>query len=156
MKTTFSVTIPGDPIPWKRTRGRGFHRFSDPRYKAFKERCIVYMVQAMKAHRSNTGAIIYPCILRAGFYRQAPKRKPSGCHGLFWHRDNDYPLPIVPDLDNLVKGIKDALTDANVIDDDNIIVGIRASKWGSRKPRSEVALHPVTVAGWRAQMSTVS
>jgi Holliday junction resolvase RusA-like endonuclease len=47
-----------------------------------------------------------------------------------------------PDVDNYVKGIKDALNKV-IWKDDSQIVSLQVSKWYSEKPRIEVAIQPI-------------
>ena len=50
-------TAPIEPVPFKRVQWNGNHRFTDPRYRNFKDALSWYALQAMHGNKPLKGAI---------------------------------------------------------------------------------------------------
>lgn len=97
----YKLTVPGQPVPFKRTRGSGKRRFNDAKYTAYKDAV---------GYAANVAC--------AGF-------KPIGgdCHmELTFRRKNKRRV----DIDNLCKSIMDALQGI-VYEDDKQVTGLAAT-----------------------------
>jgi len=134
-----SFTIQGEPVAKARARVTDRRDRNGKRITYTPEKTSAaeydFQIQAMW-HRPDipfTG----PLVLRAKFYRMIPKS--------FSNRRRDYAeagklRPATkPDLDNLVKLVKDAMQGIFYANDSQI-VRIEAEKWYSENPRIEIIL----------------
>ena len=104
----FLAWIPGSPVPWQRTRGRGSRRFTAPADRVWRTAVGYYANVAMR----STAPTAEPVALGCEFFFKRPARGkllfPTGPHD--------------PDLDNLEKAVADALQGI-VYDNDRQVVG---------------------------------
>ncbi len=135
MKTPLVFRVPGKPVPWKRTLGRGKSRPTHPAYKAHKALIGKHAWAACTRLGIRTPVEPGPLQLHARFVFARPKRMIPRKLGtaskadMLVYGEGFYPHTQVPDLDNLVKGVADALQDARVIEDDRFICRILASRY---------------------------
>ena len=111
-----SVTLTGNPIPAARARaGRGNHFYTPKRYAEYKER----LAWALRAAVGDAGPMTGPVQVEAHFYRQTRGRV---------------------DLDNLLKAVLDAATEAGVWVDDSQVRRFTdvSVELGSKEPRAEI------------------
>jgi len=136
-----SYTVDDKPQPWARAR-TGAGRYFMP----------VKVVHAKKAHANIAGPLAassmwdpeWPIALTCDFFFPIAASWPK------WKQEQagreELPHLARPDLDNLVKLVKDALgTDsatrrAIVWRDDCLVTRLRASKWYSLRPRTVVTI----------------
>lgn len=134
--TTFSITIDGDPIPKGSVRvgkGRGY---MPRRTREYMERAMLCMMQRRLSTRWEraTG----PVCLDVTFVLKRPARikKKNSPSGRIAHT-------VRPDMDNLLKAIKDAATKAGIWQDDCQVTTINASKVYAAKgegPKVEITV----------------
>lgn len=128
-----SITIPGDPQGWQRTRtGNGQH-FTAPETRAYQN-TIRWLAKA--AHMQPiTGPV---SVVIEAHYRipdsATKKRKAAMLAG------EEYPTK-KPDVDNVVKNFLDALNQVAWTDDAQV-VSLSVSKVWSDNPRVEVCVEP--------------
>jgi crossover junction endodeoxyribonuclease RusA len=116
MTPAATFTVPGNPVPWERSRSRGGQHFTAPRSKAFKT-----LVQAY-AREARVPRAVGPVMLSVTFYRKTRQR----C-----------------DLDNLVKAIQDALNGIAYGDDAQIVSLVAVKAVSPDDPRTEVEIATV-------------
>ncbi len=116
----YVFTVPGDPVPWKRARRAGNRYFTDPSDAAHRDK--------IKAYARNAGV-------------RKPLLGPVGLEVKFVKDSFAFPeAHSVGDLDNLVKGVKDALQGV-AFEDDCQIVHLTARKiCDPEYPRTEVRI----------------
>ena len=102
------IVAPLDSVPFKRVAGN-YHKYNDPRYRAFKDALGYYALQTMQGRNPFSGAVK----LSVDFYKPKPKDITSRIWG---------------DLDNHVKSVMDALTGI-CYDDDRQVCEIHARKF---------------------------
>lgn len=129
-----SFTVYGEPVPWKRPRfnGKTKHVFEDSKIREYKE-------QVVKAYKESGGRYFdkdVPLIVDIDFYMGVPK---SLSHNKQLDLIADHRPTKRPDLDNLYKGITDALNRVAYYDDSQIISTFTAKYW-SAKPRTEIVI----------------
>jgi len=115
---TFDLPI----IPVAKGRPRhtkGGHTYTPAKTRGY-EAALKALVMAQCPHVEPLEG---PLVLRIVFYLPRPKRLMRVCDP-----DGPVPAPLRPDLDNLVKALKDAMNGVLWSDDAQIVV-LRASKW---------------------------
>ncbi|WP_258535684.1 RusA family crossover junction endodeoxyribonuclease [Bacillus sp. 03113] len=139
MPTEIKFTVYGDPVAQGRPRFStqgGFVRAYDPKKsKDFKH----FVKLAASDHRPNKlleGPLIMEVrVFKATLKSFSKKKKAAAEKGEL--------RPITkPDVDNFIKGIKDALKSV-IWKDDSQVVDLRVSKWYSETPRVEVVIKPL-------------
>jgi Holliday junction resolvase RusA-like endonuclease len=123
---TMSFTIPGDPFGKGSVRVGRFGAFKDKKTDDYMTRAIIAAQVAWGGKAPMDG----PVSVRIDAYLRRPKylipnpqsRKPQPPTEAF-------PSTKKPDVDNIAKGILDALTQAGVITDDSNVVRLAVEKW---------------------------
>lgn len=131
-----SFTIYGDPVAQGRPRfsnAGGFVRAYDPK----KSRDYKDYVKLAAVEHAPPALLEEPLILEVYIFRPIPKsfskkKAAEAEHGLLRPTSK-------PDVDNYLKGIKDALK-AVIWKDDSQVVDVYAGKFYSVKPRIEVTI----------------
>jgi len=119
--------VPGNPIPTARarvvTKGGRTWAFTPQRTKQFQDTVAFYAANAMRLYPKAAFPLSGNLILTIWFYRDS------------WRR---------ADLDNLTKGVKDALTSVHLWSDDSQVVDSMTHKRVSAlEPRTEVTIEVV-------------
>jgi len=119
-----TVVWEGRPVPWKRTLGSGKQRYTDPRYREWKE---AFGWEAKADHEGTPWDWPTVCAIQVA---------PDGVVAQFVPLGIEVEFDLTPiterqkyvraDLDNYVKGVLDAVQGI-VIVDDRLIVAIYAS-----------------------------
>ncbi len=121
-------TVPGEPVAWARARQHGKHFFTAPHVTAHKA-----LVQAAALRNiavwESTGPFIIECHFCFGRPKSWSKKK----------REETLHHLSKPDVDNLVKLIKDALNGIAWVDDSQVIQ-VHATKSYSTDPRTMVEI----------------
>jgi Holliday junction resolvase RusA-like endonuclease len=124
-----TIKVSGLPIAWSRartnTRGGRTVFFTDERVAAWK-REIVLRARLSRPVKPLEG----PVFLRIQFGMPRSKKRDPGEYWHFWK----------PDLDNLIKAVKDALTAAELWRDDCQVAEIQAAKILSVDPGAEITI----------------
>lgn len=125
--------VEGAPVPWARHKGSGKRGHTAPRQAGYRELVIVRARLAMAGRPIYTGALE----IRACFFMPMPPKwtaieQTEGEAGRRLPTDR-------PDLDNLLKGVKDALNGVVYVDDSQV-VSSHAHKRYSREPAAMVSL----------------
>jgi len=141
MKQTITFTVYGEPVAQGRPRFStqgGFARAYDPKKsKDFKQ----YVKLAASDHRPQS-LLDGPLALEVKVFKSSlksfsQKKKKAAEVGEL--------RPLTkPDVDNFVKGIKDALKSI-IWKDDSQVVDLHVSKWYSENPRVEVTVSEVSM-----------
>jgi Holliday junction resolvase RusA-like endonuclease len=132
---TFEVD--GRPVPWARAgRKHGQGSFTPKKVRAYQRRVQAAGIDALDGRTLLEGALLVDLT----FYVEIPVsyplwKKQAAANGLL------YPSKL-PDIDNLIKGILDALND-KVWKDDKQVVRMDPKKLYSTRPRLEVAIYPI-------------
>lgn len=131
--------VDGEPVSWKRPRFNGKRGFEDAKVKKFKEkvRAAYYdeiQYQPMRFEPDQ------PIEMVVNFYLQTPKSISK--NKLLELLTKKRPTKR-PDIDNLFKGIADALNGI-AYPDDSQIVSVTARKFWSEEPKVEVIIRGVT------------
>jgi Holliday junction resolvase RusA-like endonuclease len=133
------LTIPGEAVPQLRPRfarrGNYTQTYDPPKSKDYKA-YVRALAASVKPDRLIEGAVS----VRIRVYRQTPagwSRKKSMAA---W--SGEIRPTTKPDIDNLAKGIKDALTGI-VWRDDAQVVSLTAEKWYSNQPGAIVEIETV-------------
>lgn len=134
-----SFIVYGEPVAQGRpkfTTISGHAKAYDPeKSKSYKER-VYYEALKVKPDKLLQGPLSITVIV----YRSIPKSLSKIKHQL---AANGYLRPVTkPDLDNVIKGIKDALK-AVIWQDDSQVVVIVGEKWYSDNPRVEISISEV-------------
>ena len=151
--------IPIEPTAQMRARHavRGSYATT---YKAPEQRQREDTLNAFLARHQPATPLPGPLFLGVRAYLAAPKTKPKWFTGstaeyrLFVQRDVILP-PVKPDLDNLVKQIKDCMTQCRYWGDDKQVVGFLpgTGKFYSDRPRWEIEIVPYD---WRQNVNAVT
>lgn len=141
----FVYTLPMPPKAAPRPRLGNGRAFNTTQYTRWKQDAAVLLSAAKRAHQLST--IETACALAVEFVLPRPKKRPpkNSLHLMYWHPTNDYPYPHRPDLDNLAKSIKDALTQAHVWADDCLVVETSQTKEAGCEPAIHITIslvHP--------------
>lgn len=129
-----SFTVYGEPVPWKRPRfnGKSKHVFEDSKVKEYKEK----VIQAYKESGGEYFEKDVPIMVEVYFFLGVPK---SLSHNKQLDLIADHRPTKRPDLDNIYKGITDALNKVAYYDDSQIISQNTAKFW-SAIPRVEITI----------------
>lgn len=129
-----SFTVYGEPVPWKRPRfnGKSKHVFEDSKVKEYKEK----VIQAYKESGGEYFEKDVPIMVEVYFFLGVPK---SLSHNKQLDLIADHRPTKRPDLDNIYKGITDALNKVAYYDDSQIISQSTAKFW-SAIPRVEITI----------------
>lgn len=138
MTEALRFTIPGPPGHWRRARldtRAGYPRqFTDRKTRAWEDT----VREAALAKCPSPIAIQVPCALTVEFRLAMPSSK-SGMKAWMNKRGMTGEPPILwphdgtPDLDNMVKAIKDGMTKARIWEDDRLVARLTAAKWWCRQ-----------------------
>lgn len=111
------LTIPIAPVPKARARSTANgHHYTPTKTRAFEDRI------ALAVRQHYTGPMLdCPLRLRVDFLLQRPKSAPKRNPGRL-------PAPKKPDLDNLIKAVKDGINASGLWADDARVVEVIARK----------------------------
>lgn len=121
-KPLFSVWLPGEPIGKGRPRATRQGRIYTPAAtRAWEER-------SAKVMRSRWGYLPLeaPCEARVYAYHTRPATRPRAVPAPLWATGCACPRPSKPDVDNIVKAVLDAATQAGVLGDDRFVTRLVA------------------------------
>jgi len=118
MKILYNLFVDGIPKaqPRPRMTARG-HAYNPGSADTWKDAVISTF---LPCHRST---IAEPVSLRVKFFLPSPKKEKQEGDGI--------PHAKKPDLDNLLKALMDAMTEARIWKDDALVFETQASKWES-------------------------
>lgn len=141
----FRYTLPLKPVAASRPRvtRRGTY-YKEP-YASYKKSAPVLLRAALRS-QGITEPIGLAVALSCVFVLPRPESKPAKgtLHRAYWHPTEDYAYPCKPDMDNLIKAVKDALTEAGAWHDDNQVVHYgEPLKLAGSQPRTEIEIHIV-------------
>ena len=146
---SWSITIPLEPTGQMRPRAsvRGGHAFV---HKDKKQASRESAIMAHVAQNMPVGRFEGPLLLGVRAYLPLPKSKPKAW--LAQARAGLVRPTVKPDLDNLIKQVKDCLTQMGVWEDDKNVVEYLpgTGKYYSTEPRWEIE-----VVSWAAKTQTV-
>lgn len=131
-------TVPGEPQGWMRS-GHAGKRHYTPSQMAGYQNSVRWMAKAAGA-RMIDGAVTLEVIAFLAIPKSATKSRRAAMLA-----GDEFPTK-KPDLDNIVKNLKDALTGIAWRDDVQVVSLIADKRW-SDDPRVEVAYWPRTKAG---------
>ena len=120
----FYLVININPQPWVRTRGAGKARFKSPRLRAYQD----FIAQSVTLANVG-GPITGPVSVGLSFERKRPKNRPAKVSKAMWATGDACPCAVVPDIDNYIKGVLDAVNKSNLWDDDAQVVSVSANKF---------------------------
>ena len=126
-------TVPGNAVPWARAGGHGHIRFTPAPQRSYMGVLRHYASEAMGDKPLFDG----PCRLMVVATFQWPKSTPKKVRALGKARKKTK-----PDLDNLVKIVKDSLNGI-VWTDDARVCDERSSKWLGEKPGLHVWIQEI-------------
>jgi len=134
-----SIVIPGEPIAKGRPRVTATHTYTPKRTKDAQKRVSKCIEDQCKDNHLWPYRMACPIYIEATFYHKRPKR-------LCRKKDPECTIPkeTKPDLDNLVKLMKDALNDCEYWADDKHNTTILADKMYVAKdgePRTELHIY---------------
>lgn len=130
--TSFTLTIPGPPQGQGRARiGRGAGgrpmAFTDPKTRSYSQQV---QGEWIAAGRPVLEVGPYDLIVQAGWVRPGSHFRADGVS--LSAAGRRAPFPGKPDLDNVVKGVLDALVAVGAVPDDRHLVSLTAAKWWAR------------------------
>ena len=134
---SWTITIPVEPTGQMRPRAfvRGKHAamYKDKKQQTRENALMAYVSQGMPAETLSG-----PLLLRVSAFMAVPKSKPK--KWLTGALRGEIRPTTKPDLDNLVKQVKDVLTQMRVWEDDKLVVGYLpgTGKFYSDCPRWEI------------------
>lgn len=141
----YTLPMPPKAAPRPRVTRRG--TFNPTAYTAWKRDAILLLSAAKRNQQIPTIEVACALLLEFTLPRpQNPPRKGS-LHRDYWHPTDDYPYPCKPDLDNLTKAVKDAMTGAHIWADDCLVVSTTQDKHAGDTPRIDITInlvHPET------------
>jgi Holliday junction resolvase RusA-like endonuclease len=133
----FTVTIPGNPVPWSAPTVTRRGGFSAPKMRRWSRSAVVLI----RAAWGGRPAIDGPAILRIVAVKARPKR-------LLRRKDPDgrIPCPDWPDATNIQKLTEDAVQAAGVVTDDKRFVAV--STWTLYAAKGEEPSVQILVEEW--------
>ena len=131
-------TVYGNPVPKGRPRfGRAKHSGKPVTYTPVETEIWESYVRAQALNVRPEKLLDGPLALAATFYLMSPKSRPKG--QAFPDRK--------PDLDNLVKAVKDALEGVIYTNDSRIVREVAEKRYGD-PPRVEIAIYDAAEGSW--------
>lgn len=138
-KTHVAFDIPGEAVPWARPRAakNARHFFTKPEVTNYKALVKMKAQQAMGTSPPMEGAVA----VTIQVFRSIPetfsgKKRKLAIEGVIRPTTK-------PDLDNVIKGIFDALNKL-AFKDDNQVCQLVTAKFYDERPRVEVEIHVIT------------
>jgi Holliday junction resolvase RusA-like endonuclease len=132
-----TIRLDGVPVSWARARrNKQGNHFTAPKVEAFEASFKIAAMQAMKSRAP------YDCALSltATFYMAIP---PSWSKRKQEDAGSGVCLPVgKPDLDNLLKGVKDAMNTVVYVDDSRVVDVVACKRYGL-KPHVIVTVRPL-------------
>lgn len=141
----FIYTLPLRPVAASRPRVTRKGVFYQEPYASWKVTA-PNLLRAALLRAGITEPIRLAVALQVEMVFPRPKQKPARgtLHRQYWHPTEDYPYPCKPDVDNVLKAVKDALTEAGAWIDDNQVVNLGdTTKWAGSDPRIEITINIV-------------
>jgi Holliday junction resolvase RusA-like endonuclease len=141
--TVAAFRIPGKPQAWQRAgisrrRGRPVVHFTPAETRAFKRVVALLAKAAMAGRKPVHGPLVLDATFCMPIPRSWPKRDQLAAEqGLVFPTSR-------PDIDNLIKGVKDALTGIVWVDDCQV-VRTHLQKVYSRAPSTDVVVRELIV-----------
>jgi len=119
----FFTVIPIDPVAWARTRGDGKVRFKAKHLRKYQEAIQLTVEDAYEGEPLSG-----PLAIGLTFIRKRPQKKPKMISKKAWGTGSMLFYPGVPDIDNLIKAILDAVNKTSLWHDDAQVVSVSATK----------------------------
>lgn len=147
------------PVPAARARSNGAHRYHDPKAPyAIWRAAAAPIVNRTWVEGPLTG----PVELRCAFIFPRPKNRPAWCPADVWRTGERFRRLTLPDVDNCLKAVMDALQVPRELrgiegvkgygyplHDDGCVVDVRCEKWIASTTEQARTLVLVRSAEWR-------
>lgn len=140
-----SFTVPGRPSRWMRP-GQGYDRdgdsvrYTDPHAVEGKRTIAWEAKRAFGLKRPFTGPVLLQCRFIFAIPPSWPKKlRDAALEGRVWHVAD-------PDLDQLVKQVKDALKFIAFVDDNQVAGYLQPAKRYGHPERTEISIEPLPQA----------
>ena len=127
-KTIISIEIPGEAVPQARPRVTRWGTYDPPRCRAYKEKVGIYAKAIMRGREPLDGPVKMIVTVSRGVPKSWSKKKKAEAMA-----GTVYPTT-KPDIDNILKGLMDALKGI-VWRDDAQVISVEASKEYAEHPR---------------------
>ncbi len=115
------LTFPGRPVPWARVkRGRNGHAYTPPKQAEHRER-LAWAIKEAAEGQELRGPVCVDAVFDYGKKETRLKIYGRG------EKDTHY-RDKIPDVDNLLKAVLDALQDSGVVENDKQVAYVRAEK----------------------------
>lgn len=118
------IEIEGKPVPWARAGTQGKHRFTPAKVKNWKDLAALKGTLAMAGTRPLSGPLRLTYTAVCEIPQSWPKWKKQAA------LDGFVAMTAKPDLDNLVKCVKDAFNKVVYTDDSQIVATNAQKKYG--------------------------
>ena len=125
------ITVPGEAVPQARPRVTHCGTYDPPKCRAYKQKVALYAKTVMRGKKPLSGALNLDVVV----YRSIPKSWTKKRR--FAAAAGDVDPTTKPDIDNLLKGLMDAMSGI-VWNDDSQVVNVMAEKVYDTKPRAVV------------------
>lgn len=133
--SSYTFTVPGDPVPWGRARlGKGGRHFTPTKTRDFKT------LVRLAAQAAGVRPIPGPVLVVVAAYWEWPKamQRKRDPRGEAW-------LDTGPDVDNIAKGVMDALNGCGYTDDRqaSLLVSGKLRAAQGQPSRTDVRIRPL-------------
>ena len=116
-----NFTFPGRPVPWARVkRGRNGHAYTPPKQKAHREE-LAWAIKEAAAGEELKGPVCVDVTFDYGHKHTNIKIYSRG-------EKDEYYRTKIPDVDNLLKQLLEAIEDSGVVGNDSQVASVRAEK----------------------------
>ena len=123
MRVLFSVSILGDPVPKGRPRSAGGKVYTPPRTRRWEAAAAQII-----ALQWGAAELVRPVGLSVVACHRRPKNRPKSIAPELWALGSELYRPSKPDLDNIIKAVKDSIEKGGVVANDSQICELRARK----------------------------
>ena len=135
-----SIIIPGKPSRWQRPGQSGGQRFTDKKAKAGKDAIAVEAKRCYQGRKPATGPVIVRVLAIFAIPPSWPEKlKRAAREGRVMHVTD-------PDLDQIVKQVKDALKGIAYVDDNQVVGYPNSAKRYGYPERTEITIEPLPQA----------